>query len=677
MLINKKLFYFLLVLFNAIICTNISAQVNNPANPQITFDSQGRPIKKQTTNDSLTHRNPLEDSITIFYRYFDSTRPRKLDSSINDFYTRYPVPYYYVDLGNFGNAAHSLLFNPVMKPGWNAGFHAYDIYRYTIEDAKFFQTTRPYTELAYLIGSKAEQMVNILHTQNRKSNLNFTFEYRFINSPGSFQNQNANDNNIRLNGWYQSTNKRYGLNFIYISNKLKSSENGGIVDDKQLDSLALNSPFEVQTRLSKNSSSNPNPFSVNISTGTIYTDKTILIRQYYDLGQKDSTVTDSITYKLFYPRIRFQHTFTYSKYTYTYQDFNAIGSNYLKYFNYNLGFSNTVRFQDRWLSFTNEFSIISFPEKNNVNQFLKLSAALQTLSGAFDYTNYPIENSKNIYVSGEYRNRTRNQKWDVEATGQFFATGNYTGDYAAYISLKRQLSKKLGSLEVGFQNVNRTPSFVTENIQSSFPDTPIGNFNKENIIRLFATINIPELNLDLAGNYYAVTNYVYFDSFFTSKQQAALFNVLDIGLEKKFALSRHWNWYTEVHLQQTTGNPPVSLPLLLTRNRIAFEGNFFTNLFLSTGIELRYYSPYHPDNYSPLTGQFFYQNNYSVSNRPDVNVYLNFRIKSFKGFVRLENLNSLNQTASGVAFLNHNFSAPHYPVRSLWFRLGIWWNFVN
>ncbi|MFX4887713.1 putative porin, partial [Acinetobacter baumannii] len=87
------------------------------------------------------------------------------------------------------------------------------------------------------------------------------------------------------------------------------------------------------------------------------------------------------------------------------------------------------------------------------------------------------------------------------------------------------------------------------------------------------------------------SNYMYFDSFFTAKQEATLFNVLHIGLEKKIKLAKYWNWYTEVHFQQTTGNPPINIPALLTRNRIAFEGNFYTNLFISTGLELRYHTP--------------------------------------------------------------------------------------
>jgi hypothetical protein len=101
------------------------------------------------------------------------------------------------------------------------GFHAYDAYKYTVEGTKLFTTTRPYTELAYLLGSKAEQMVDVMHTQNRNSNLNFSFNYRLINAPGAFKNQNTNHNNLRITLGYTGKMKRYSNTFIYIFNKIQ------------------------------------------------------------------------------------------------------------------------------------------------------------------------------------------------------------------------------------------------------------------------------------------------------------------------------------------------------------------------------------------------------------------------------------------------------------------------
>lgn len=172
----RQKFLIILLLFGS---TRLLAQSNFQTPParqgqsssntsNIAYDNQGRPIRKNSKNDSLQHRDRYADSITIFYRYYDSTRNRILDSSINDFTTRFPLPYYYHTLGNYGTAAQSFIFNPLMKPGFDPGFHQYDIYAFTVENTRFYQTTRPYTELAYLLGSKAEQLVNLTHTQNRK-----------------------------------------------------------------------------------------------------------------------------------------------------------------------------------------------------------------------------------------------------------------------------------------------------------------------------------------------------------------------------------------------------------------------------------------------------------------------------------------------------------------------------
>lgn len=69
--------------------------------------------------DSLRHRNKLEDSITISYRYLDSTQNYKLDSSILDFTKRFPAPATNIYLGNIGNASRSLLFAPMLHSGFD------------------------------------------------------------------------------------------------------------------------------------------------------------------------------------------------------------------------------------------------------------------------------------------------------------------------------------------------------------------------------------------------------------------------------------------------------------------------------------------------------------------------------------------------------------------------------
>ncbi len=108
------------------------------------------------------------------------------------------------------------------------------------------------------------------------------------------------------------------------------------------------------------------------------------------------------------------------------------------------------------------------------------------------------------------------------------------------------------------------------------------------------------------------------------------------------------------------------------------EGQLCRNLNLSTGLEIKYHTAYKADNYSPVLGQFFYQDSVTISSAPDISAFLHFRIRSFKAFVRVENLNTMQVTKDGgFGFTNNNLAAPGYPYPGLQFRLGIWWGFVN
>ncbi|WP_207492582.1 putative porin [Aridibaculum aurantiacum] len=678
--------YSILIILLLFIATGAEAQRGREViNEQTTtpvrrFDATGRPIPTATNarTDTLQRRDSNVDSITIYFRIFDSTRIHFLDSTVNNFYNRVPVPPHYVHLGNHGTAARSLLFNPNTRPGWDAGFHAYDIYRLKVEDTRFYQTTRPFTEMGYLLGSKTEQMINILHTQNIKPTFNMAFQYRFINSPGFFKSQNTSHNSFRINGHYQSNNKRYTAYGIFISNRFKASENGGVKYDSLLGDSRYDDRFLLPTRLGGDVQFRRDFLSTNISLGNIYKEDVFLYRHQYDLGQRDSlVVNDSTTIKLFYPRLRLEHTLRYGSFDYLFKDVPNQPNptrdvDYQNIFGLTVGMNDSLKFNDRWREIRNDFSLVSFPEKNNLNQFLKAGITLQNLRATFDSTG---DRFHNLFVHGEYRNRTRNQKWDLEAKGNFYINGLNAGDYLAEVRLKRVLNARLGFIQLGFMNVNRTPSFVF-NEASSFPVTTTQNFDKENITRISAQLNNDRYGFNLSGNLYLVSNYSYFNGFLSAQQYSPLFNVLHLTAEKRFRWGKGLNLVSAIHLQQTAGNPPVNLPLIFTNHRFFYQGIYAKNMLLATGVELRYHTPFRGDGYSPFVGQFFYQDTMMLRNRPEVNVFFNFRIKTFNAFTRLENLQSLIPGGGGNYSKESQF-VPHYYYPSLWVRIGIFWRFIN
>ena len=618
------------------------------------------------------HRDDRKDSIAITYKYLDSIRSIPFDSTINDFDKYFSVPSSYLYLGNNGAAAYSLIYKPNAKPGWDAGFHAFDIYRYTLEESKFYKTNRPFSQLSYQLASGKEQMIKAFHTQSPRPNWSFGFDYRLISAPGFFVTQNTNHKSYRLFSNYQGKRKRYAAFFILMGNTNKNSENGGIVSDSSLKDPNLKKRFSVPVNLGNASLYQPNPFQSNVTTGNVYKDFTIFLRQTYDIGKKDSVaINDSTTEYLFYPKLRAQHSFTYSTYNYLYRDDAADSAIYKNWYDTIIKKGkDSFLVREKWSVISNDFTLLQFPDTKNSGQFIAAGVKLENIKGELKAG---TKNFYNFIIHGEYRNKTRNKRWDVLARGEFYINGLNSGDYSAYATIGRHINNKLGDIRLFFKNVNRSPSFVFDNA-SNFNFNNPSQTKKENIISFGADANNRFINLGFKNH--IITNLAYFSDYYHTAQSSQLINLLQIYASKKIKLTKRWNLYAEITVQQTDGSAPVKVPLLFTRNRIAYEGIFFKNLNLSTGLEVRYFTPFEAYNYSPLMGQFTPQDTFKLKNLPDISAFFHFRIKSFTLFIRAENLNTVS-FSNGFGFTNNNFAAPHYPTQGFMLRFGIQWGFVN
>ena len=620
----------------------------------------------------FVHRDDRKDSISITYKYLDSIRSTPLDSSINDFDKYFSIPSSYLYLGNNGAAAYSLIYKPSAKLGWDAGFHAFDIYRYTLEESKFYKTNKPFTQLSYQLASGKEQMIRALHTQNPRPNWGFGFDYRLISAPGFFTNQNSNHKSYRLFSNYQGKRKRYAAFVILLGNTNKNSENGGIKYDSSLSDPNLKKRFSIDVNLGNGSNSEFNPFNTTVTTGNVYKDFTFFVRQTYDIGKKDSiAINDSTTEYLFYPKLRVQHSFTYSTYNYFYRDDLADTAVYKSWYDTTVKVGKDSFFvKEKWSVMSNDITLLQFPDTKNSGQFISAGVKFENIKGE------SVTGTRNLYnfiVHGEYRNKTRNKLWDVLAKGEFYVNGLNAGDYSAYATIARRINNKLGDIRLFFKNVNRTPSFIFDNA-SGFNFNNPGRTKKENIISFGADAGNRYINLGFKNH--IINNLAYFTDYYHTAQSSTVINLLQIYASKKIKLTKRWNLYSDITFQQTDGSAPVKVPLLFTRNRLAYEGIFYKNLNLSTGLEVRYFTPFEAYNYSPIMGQFTPQDTFKLKNLPDIAAFFHFSIKSFSAFIRAENLNTIS-FSNGFGFTNNNFAAPHYPTQGFILRFGIRWGFVN
>lgn len=626
--------------------------------------------QSQSKSDSLIipQKRPVI-KIDIHYRHLEDVVDRKLDSSINDFTKYIPLPADYIYLGNLGTAARPLVYTPFMKPGFDAGFHSFDVYRFTLDSTKFYNTTRPYSLLRYLIGSKQEQLIEVLFTQNLRPNFNFGFHLRKVNSPGFFQNENTDDNSYNVFAHYNTKNKRYNAYISFVGNKINVGENGGIVSNSY-----LTDPIYSQTNTIPVNLGGSNPiatafFSTPVATKSDFIESSWLFNQRYDWGHGDTVKVNDTTFNYeFHPSFRIEHTLKLSNREAGYTDTIPSSASLYYFKNYGIDslWKTRITALSDWKTFSNDLSLVKFPSLKNEAHFIKAGATFEYLRGNFLQNSISFYNLKGHF---EYHNLTKNEKWDLDAKGIFYFMGNNFGDYLATASLSRYLNEKLGDITLSFSNLNKTPAFIYQFFPTNYFVSTNNNLKKTNITQLQFKADNDHLKYHLQVNYFVLTNYTYFKNYAESDQYNSVFNLWQILLNKQFTAGR-FNWYLDLALQQTIGNSPLHVPPIWTRDRFAYEGVFYKNLIYCGGIEVVYNTPYYQDNYSPVLQQFVNQEATKINNTlPNTAVFLNFRIKAFVAYIRAENLNTFVQP--------NQMQVINYPYPGFTIRVGFQWSYVD
>ena len=186
-----------------------SGNMGNPTNNNNGNNNNGNNSTRNAkiSADSLKKRDKQEDSITISYSYINNNNRYKLDTNITDASNRYPTKHNYITLGNTGAATKPILFTPNMQAGFTLRPDYYELYKYNLNNNRLFTTNRPYTELTYVIASKAEQQIRLVHAQSPKPTRSFGFDINVVSAPGYLRSQKNNISNFVVNNNYQGKKK--------------------------------------------------------------------------------------------------------------------------------------------------------------------------------------------------------------------------------------------------------------------------------------------------------------------------------------------------------------------------------------------------------------------------------------------------------------------------------------
>jgi hypothetical protein len=598
------------------------------------------------------------------------------------------------------------MFTPEDRVGPSLGYHVFDAYRFNVDSLGFYSTTRPYSVFSYQLGSKLEQCVSILHTQNIKPNWNFAVQYRRTTSPGYYKIGRNNDDNASFTTNYKSLNKHYVLYGAMVYNKQQHDENGGIINDSELINPSYNDRRTVDAAYQND--------QYSLSRSSVYNiqrDFTLLLQHSYTWGNTDTTYNaDSTQYSYHLkPLFSITHKMELSTEKHTYNDLTPDSMRYTTLFarsftsngtGYYVAGGDSVFVQQKWFWVDNKVSLNGFIGNegrqmnfsvgigNRFDQFISRpvskivrdSLPKQVYSLGLDRDNI-ISN----YLSGEIKKEALTPNaWEYGANAKFFFTGQYAGNFVLNAMLGKQLGKDVGSILVGFQQEVGSAPYSYTNYENAYTKL-ITSFNSESVTTLYAILESPRLRLSGGVRDHVIDNYVYINGNEVPAQYTIPFTLIQVWGRKVFKMG---NFYLDNELiyQQLPDKAPVNVPALMGKHQLSYESNLFKRaLKLATGIEVRYNTAYYAAGYDALLNKFFNQHTQYISNAPELAIFLNFRVKRFRAFImgdnmqQLFNKNTILNTGTPVTNFNNTGynSTPVYAAPDAMIRFGFSWVMIN
>ncbi len=530
------------------------------------------------------------------------------------------------------------------------------------DDVLYYQVPTPLTELYFKTTFEQGQQLDAFFTVNTSPRLNLSIAYKGVRSLGKYQHALTSSGNFRATANYTTKNDRYNIRTHFVAQDLLNEENGGL-SEEGLDQYLAVGDFERD----EDEFSDRGSIDVNFENAEsiLLGKRFYLDHQYAILKKTDSTTTGlSLGHIMDLSDKSFQFDQTVPATEFfgeSYESGVVFDKVALE------DFSNQVfiDIKNKWLG---DLRILAKSSNYNYGYNTILNQVDITTG---DQTNITNRIQGDIYaVGGEYKNLYKG--FQLYADGLTIVEGDFTGNYfnagAGYnLNQKYELDATISASSVApnYNFLLYQSDYVNYNWQNDFANTETKklqvNFKADKIAKIEAS-------------YTTIDNYAFFekneDSITIPSQYDQSIDVLKVKFTQgvkfwKFGLDN-----TVMYQSVTGGDQVYNVPEIVTRNSLYYQDHWFKNnaLFLQTGVTFRYFTAYNADAYDPVLSEFYVQNDQEIGGFPQVDLFLNAKVRQTRIFFRVENF--------GEAFSQNNeFSAPGYAPRDAVIRFGFVWNF--
>ncbi len=623
---------------------------------------------KSGDSSKLKKNKWKDEQAKIYYKHIHSEKKLFIDTSLHLFHHYQTTqPWWGADLGNAFSPATNLFFSPYQQSGPSLGFHIWDLYQYSLDSLRMYNTTRPYSDFKFSLGSKAEQIVDVLHTQNINPRWNVAGRIRNVNSPGFFYTQKSTNVSGSLSSNYSSKNDRYRMMVGFINNRFSLDENGGIKADSFLTASGFPDRLMIPVKLPESLPGSQRSAVTNRLRNTDF-----LLQNAYAWGQRDTLYNEDSTKATvhFTPRFQLKHQLHIHSEKHTFQDVNPDSVRYANVVSRKFSTADTIKAIQGWNYVDNKFSLNGFIGKKD--NLLAGSAGI-----GFRYDNFrhrlapnpAIERFLSSYVFGEIKKEAHAEgEWEYGAKADFYFLGKAVGNFNLD-AIAGKSFKNIGNIRAGFQQTLSNTPYAYTNFNSNFFARSFV-FEKTSYTRVWGQIEVPRIHLQAGVQNYIIGNYLYYTKDGSPTQQSTPFSVLQVYGRKQFNY-KILSLDNEVVWQQPTANAPINVPAIMLRHVLSIEADMFKKaLRVSTGIEARYRTPYFVGGYSPYYNQFYFQDSIRISNPVELTAFFNFKVKSFRCFVSGDQLQQLFIRRNVINFVN-------YPAQNALIRFGFSWVMIN
>lgn len=640
------------------------------------------------------------------------------DSLLDDFHQYDPIrrqSWPWANLGNLGSAARPLFYQPHWRRGFDVGFHQYDLYQMSPADVRFYRITQAYTNTAYTQGPlQTDAQMLVQFSRNFSDGINLSIEHRRINNGGAYDHQRATNSTVAAGLWWHEPLGRYDGFLTFISNTHLHEENGGAAESL---TDTIIPPFQVDVHLSS-------PFTRHAHAELAFTQyfylnrlgkaqRETLQQQRNERRQARRLLPERDTLSTKPPQLApptdrrevpanqtrpptkpltanaerpdagppapsplpvGKRTFTiihrasWKSSTYKFADASPDSSYYGPLLLDDRGLR--VYLQTRRLE--SSIGLLSFKlrqARDSIALADRFEVGLVHTLWLFDQEPLPRQTFHDLFFTG----RLEWQPTSAIYLGTYahLGLGHDAGDFRLEGHLQFNMGA-LGRLDVGLVNQLFSPPLLAERFYVTSKPLWNQSLNRTFESSLTGSWTLPRLLAGVRAGYHLLDNLVYFgeDGY---PRQSGSFSIWQAALTKHFHLPP-FHLENEAGIQRI-GSIAFQGPPFFSHHHLYAEGRIFKKVMLArVGTEAHLFGAYEANGYLPLIGQFTTNETETIPFTPLVDVYLSFRVKTFRFFLRIDNV--LTRPLRTYHFLTRNYPLP-FGFNNGGIRFGISWRLVD